>query len=107
MMSQDFVLNENQFSKIKVGWLSDLSNNYEFEIEIIDMCEKKLNDLNKYNIKIDYLNTSMSKISLTKIDLKLLQKLKKSHNMIIIITWQVFQVYFTKKTKVFQRQSTS
>ena len=53
-------LNENQFSKIKIGWLSDLSNNYEFENEIIDMCENKLNDLNKYNIKIDYLNTSIN-----------------------------------------------
>ena len=41
------------FLNIKIGWLSDLSNRYEFENGILEICENKLKDIEKYKVEID------------------------------------------------------
>ena len=48
-------INDTELKKIKIGWLSDINGNYKFENEILEICEKKLNELNKHKVKIDFL----------------------------------------------------
>ncbi len=48
----DCELNDNEFSKTKICWLSDMYNNYELEDGIEDMCNKKLKELEKNNLSI-------------------------------------------------------
>ena len=49
-----------KFKKIKIGWLSDINGSYKFENEILEICEKKLSELNKHNVKIDFLKPSIN-----------------------------------------------
>ena len=48
----DYELNDNEFSKTKICWLSDMDNRYELENGIEDMCNKKLKELEKNNLSI-------------------------------------------------------
>ena len=48
----DYELNDNEFSKTKICWLSDMDNRYELEDGIEDMCNKKLKELEKNNLSI-------------------------------------------------------
>ena len=48
----DCELNDNEFSKTKICWLSDMDNSYELEDGIEDMCNKKLKELEKNNLSI-------------------------------------------------------
>ena len=48
----DCELNDNEFSKTKICWLSDMDNRYELENGIEDMCNKKLKELEKNNLSI-------------------------------------------------------
>ena len=48
-------LSDQKFSKIKIGWLSDMNGNYQYDPEIIEICNKQLNNLEKLKVVIEYL----------------------------------------------------
>ncbi len=56
--------NKKKFSNLKVCWLSDLNGEYIFEHGIIEMCENKLKDLNKYNLEVEPLKSKITTIDL-------------------------------------------
>ena len=53
----------HDFSEIKIGWLSNMNGSYKFEAGIMDLCEKKLNELDKTQMHVSNLvsdiNTNM------------------------------------------------
>ena len=49
---REYRINDDEFFKLKLGWISDLIGFYKFEPEIIDMCEKALHNLEKIKIQI-------------------------------------------------------
>ena len=49
---REYGINDDEFFKLKLGWISDLIRFYKFEPEIIDMCEKALHNLEKIKIQI-------------------------------------------------------
>ena len=57
---QDFEIKDSEIKNIKIGWLSNINNNYKYENEILEICEKKLIELNKQNIKIDFLKPGIN-----------------------------------------------
>ena len=57
---QNFEIKDSEIKNIKIGWLSDVNSNYKFENEILEICEKKLSELNKQNIKIDFLKSGIN-----------------------------------------------
>ena len=57
---QNFEIKDSEIKNIKIGWLSDINSNYKFENEILEICEKKLSELNKQNIKIDFLKSGIN-----------------------------------------------
>ena len=57
---QNFEIKDSEIKNIKIGWLSDINDNYKFENEILEICEKKLSELNKQNIKIDFLKSGIN-----------------------------------------------
>ena len=50
---------EKEFSNLKIVWLSNMNGKYNIEKSILDICEKKLKDLEKNNLEIEYLNPSL------------------------------------------------
>ena len=52
-------LNQNQFEKIKIGWLRDMKGQYLFDHEILELCETALNKLEKHKVQIDLANIDM------------------------------------------------
>ncbi len=48
-------LSDQEFSKIKIGWLSDMNGNYQYDPEIIEICNKQLNNLEKHKVIIENL----------------------------------------------------
>ena len=54
---------DHDFSEIKIGWLSNMNESYKFEAGIMDLCEKKLNELDKTQMHVSSLvsdiNTNM------------------------------------------------
>ena len=56
----NFEINDTELKNIKIGWLSDVNGSYKFENEILEICEKKLSELNKHNVKIDFLKPSIN-----------------------------------------------
>ena len=54
-------MSEDDFKKIKIGWLGNLNNNYSFENGIIELCESSLNILmsNPFNISIEEVKTNL------------------------------------------------
>ena len=53
-------IKDEDFSGIKIGWLSNMNNNYKFELGILDICEERLKRLEKYKIKIESLNPKIN-----------------------------------------------
>ena len=52
-------LSDQDFSKIKIGWLSNMNDNYQYDLELIEMCNKKLKSLEKNKIIIEYLKPKL------------------------------------------------
>ncbi|MBT7472363.1 MAG: amidase [Candidatus Marinimicrobia bacterium] len=57
-------IRDDEFNKIKIAWLSDMNGDYKFEPEILDMCEKKLHDLEKNKVKIANAKSQVNTIDL-------------------------------------------
>tara|TARA_Y100000996_G_scaffold342484_1_gene280005 strand:- start:3648 stop:5066 length:1419 start_codon:yes stop_codon:yes gene_type:complete len=57
---EETTIKDEDFSNIKIGWLSNMDNNYKFEQGILEICEERLKSLEKYKIKIENL---LSKIN--------------------------------------------
>tara|TARA_B100001123_G_scaffold298799_1_gene333265 strand:- start:2158 stop:3576 length:1419 start_codon:yes stop_codon:yes gene_type:complete len=52
-------LSDQDFSKIKIGWLSNMNDNYQYDLELIEICNKKLKSLEKNKIIIEYLKPKL------------------------------------------------
>ena len=37
---KDTNISDQEFSKIKIGWLSDMNGNYQYDPELVEMCNK-------------------------------------------------------------------
>ena len=53
-------MSDDTFSKLKIGWLSDMNGHYEFEAGIIDMCEKVLHGLETTKVQVEHLKSQIS-----------------------------------------------
>jgi len=53
-------IKDEDFSNIKIGWLSNMNNSYKFELGILDICEERLKNLEKHKIKIENLNLKIN-----------------------------------------------
>ena len=53
-------ISDKEFSAFKIGWLSNMNGNYNIEKDIITICENKLKDLEKINIKIELLKPKIN-----------------------------------------------
>jgi len=51
---------DDDLSTINIGWLSDMNGSYKFEEGIMDLCEKKLNDLDKAQMHISTAGTEIN-----------------------------------------------
>ena len=56
---RDAKLSDKEFSNLKIGWLSNMNDKYIIEKSILDICEKKLKDLEKNNLEIEYLKPNL------------------------------------------------
>ncbi len=56
---RDAKFSEKEFSNLKIGWLSNMNDKYIIEKSILDICEKKLKDLEKNNLEIEYLKPNL------------------------------------------------
>ncbi len=52
---KDTNISDQEFSNIKIGWLSDMNSNYQYDPELVEMCNKQLNSLEKNKVIIEYL----------------------------------------------------
>ena len=52
---KDTNISDQEFSKIKIGWLSDMNGNYQYDPELVEICNKQLDSLEKNKIIIEYL----------------------------------------------------
>ena len=57
---KDQNINEKQFSAFKIGWLSNMNGYYNIDNGIIEICENKLKDLEKLNIKVEALKPKLN-----------------------------------------------
>ncbi|MDC3114411.1 amidase family protein [Candidatus Pelagibacter sp.] len=46
-------ISDKEFSAFSIGWLSNMNGEYNIEKEILEICENKLRELEKMNIKVD------------------------------------------------------
>ena len=53
-------ISDDEFSRLKIGWLSDMNGHYEFEAGVIDMCEKALHDLETTKLQVEHLKSQIS-----------------------------------------------
>ena len=53
-------INEKEFSSFKIGWLSNMNESYNIEKNILEICENKLKDLEKINLKVEYLKSKIN-----------------------------------------------
>ena len=53
-------ISENEFSSFKIGWLSNMNGDYIVEKDILEICEAKLKDLEKINLKIETLKPKIN-----------------------------------------------
>ncbi len=53
-------INDKKFSAFRVGWLSNMNGEYNVEKEILEICEKKLRELEKINIKVEELKPKIN-----------------------------------------------
>ena len=53
-------ISEKDFSSFKIGWLSNMNGNYNIEKDILEICENKLKDLEKMNLKVENLSPKIN-----------------------------------------------
>ena len=53
-------ISEKEFSAFKIGWLSNINDNYNIEKDILEICENKLRELEKMNIKVESLQPKIN-----------------------------------------------
>ena len=53
-------INDDDFSKLKIGWLSNMGGAYKFEDGIIDLCETALDDLDKTELQVAHLKSEIN-----------------------------------------------
>jgi amidase len=53
-------INDDDFSKLKIGWLSNMDGAYKFEDGIIDLCETALDDLDKTELQVAHLKSEIN-----------------------------------------------
>ena len=53
-------ISDKEFSKFRVGWLSNMNGEYNIEKEILEICENKLRELEKINIKVEELRPKIN-----------------------------------------------
>ena len=53
-------ISDKEFSAFKIGWLSNMNGNYNIEKDILTICENKLKDLEKINIKVELLKPKIN-----------------------------------------------
>ena len=53
-------ISDKEFSAFRVGWLSNMNGEYNIEKEILDICENKLKELEKINIKVEELKPKIN-----------------------------------------------
>ena len=56
---REYIIKDEEFSNLRLGWLSDLIEVYQIEPAIIDMCEKALHNLEKIKIKVIHLESKI------------------------------------------------
>ena len=54
------IISDKEFSAFKIGWLSNMNGEYNIEKEILDICEIKLGELEKINIKVEELKPKIN-----------------------------------------------
>lgn len=47
------IMQDDEFSNLKIGWLSDMNGHYKFDYGIIEMCEKALARIETYSSTLD------------------------------------------------------
>ena len=53
-------ISDKEFSAFRVGWLSNMNGEYNIEKEILEICENKLKELEKINIKVEELKPKIN-----------------------------------------------
>ena len=53
-------ISEKEFSSFKIGWLSNMNGNYIVEKDILEICETKLKDLEKINLRVENLKPKIN-----------------------------------------------
>ena len=53
-------ISEKEFSAFKIGWLSNMNGNYNIEKDILTICENKMKDLEKINIKVELIKPEIN-----------------------------------------------
>ena len=56
---REHIIKDEEFSKLRLGWPSDLIRDYKIDPGIIDMCEKTLQNLEKIKIKVIHLESKI------------------------------------------------
>ena len=56
---KDSNIGDKEFSKIKIGWLSDMNGNYQYDPDLVEMCNKQLNSLEKNKVVIEHLKPNV------------------------------------------------
>ena len=56
---KDANISDQEFSKIKIGWLSDMNGNYQYDSELVEMCDKQLSSLEKNKVIIEFLKPNI------------------------------------------------
>ena len=54
------IISDKEFSAFKIGWLSNMNGEYNIEKDILDICEIKLRELEKINIKVEELKPKIN-----------------------------------------------
>ncbi len=57
---KDQNISEKEFSSFKIGWLSNMNGNYIVEKDILEICETKLKDLEKINLRVENLKPKIN-----------------------------------------------
>jgi len=56
---KDSNIGDKEFSKIKIGWLSDMNGNYQYDPELVEMCNNQLRSLEKNKVIIEFLKPNI------------------------------------------------
>ena len=56
---KDTNISDQEFSKIKIGGLSDMNGIYQYDPDLVEMCNKQLNSLEKNKVVIEHLKPNV------------------------------------------------